>query len=74
MLFDIPKDLVFPEFFGLKQYFWFSSSILGPKMNQNCKLCVRSIWVKIKIFEGFWNTVFALFEDYLWSKLTTVIV
>ena len=43
MLFDIAKDVGFPEIFGFKQYFWFSGSKLGPKMNQNCKLGMRSI-------------------------------
>ena len=53
MLFDIPKDVGFPEIFGFKQYFWFSDSKLGPKMNQNCKL--GSIWIKIQTFEGISN-------------------
>ena len=54
---------------GFKQYFWFSGSKLGPKANQNCTLFVRSILVKTR--KDFSNTVFALLEDYLWSKLTT---
>ena len=35
--------------------FWFSGSKLGPKMNQNCKLWVHSIWAKIHNFEGFFK-------------------
>ena len=54
-LFDVPMDI------GRNFSFWFSSK-LGPNIDQNCKLRVGPIWVKICNLIGY------LIGYYLWSK------
>ena len=43
VLFDSHKDAVSGKNFGLWQYFGFSGGKLGPKMDQNHQIWVRSI-------------------------------
>ena len=68
-LFDIPKNVAFAEIlFFSNIYFWFCSDKLGPNMDQNCKLWVRPLWIKMQNLEGFFKHRVCLIRDYLWSK------
>ena len=68
MLLIIPKDAAFAEILCFSNNFGFYVGKLGPKIDQNCKLQLRSICTKIQNFEGFSKHYVFIIGDYLWSK------
>ena len=68
MLLIILKDAVFAEILCFSNNFGFYVGKLGLKIDQNCKLQLRSICTKIQNFEGFSKHYVFIIGDYLWSK------
>ena len=62
------KKKTFQEILALSNIF--SGSKLGPEMDENCKFACLPFDSKFNLLKDFSNTVFALLEGYLRSKLT----
>ena len=62
MLFDIPKNVVFAEILVFSNVFGFRAVNWTPKMYQNCKLWVCTIWAKMQS-EGFFEDSVCLIGD-----------
>ena len=71
MSFDIPKDAVFPEILVLRNISGFPAVNWAPKWAKTVNFVCIPSEPKFKLLKNFSNTVFALLEDYLWSRLTT---
>ena len=67
-LFDIPKDVVFPEILVLSNIFGFLAVNWALKWTKTVNFGCIPFQPKFKILKDFWNTVFVLLEEYLWSK------
>ena len=67
-LFDIPKDVVFPEIFVLNNIFGFLAVNSALKWTKTVNFECIPFEAKFKILKDFSNTVFVLLEEYLWSK------
>ena len=71
MSFDIPKDPDFPEILVLRNISGFPAVNWAPKWAKTVNFVCIPSEPKFKLLKYFSDTVFALLEDYLWSKLTT---
>ena len=67
----IPNDACFPEILGLSNIFGFSAVNWAPKLTKTVNFVCIPFEPKLKLLKDYSNTMFALLEDYLWSKLTT---
>ena len=67
MLSDSPENVAFWKNLVFGHFVIFSGGKLGPKMDQNCKGWVRSVAVKMHIFERLFRCFFVL-EKCLWWK------
>ena len=67
----IPNDAYFPEILGLSNIFGFSAVNWAPKLTKTVNFVCIPFEPKLKLLKDSSNTMFALLEDYLWSKLTT---
>ena len=71
MTFDIPENAVFPEILVLRNISGFPTVNWAPQWAKTVNFVCIPSEPKFKLLKDFSNTVFALLEDYLWSKLTT---
>ena len=67
-LFNIPKDVVFPEILVLSNIFGFLAVNWALKWTKTVNFGCIPFEPKFKILKDFSNTVFVLLEEYLWSK------
>ena len=67
LLSDSPENVAFWKNLVFGHFVIFSGGKLGPKMDQNCKGWVRSVAVKMHIFERLFKCFFVL-EKCLWWK------
>ena len=69
--FDIPKDAVVPKILVLSNIFGFPAVNWTPKWTKTLNFVCVPFEQKFKLLTDFSNTVLALSEESLWSKLTT---
>ena len=67
-LFDIAKDVVFPENLVISNIFGFPGVNWIPKWTKTVNFRCVPIDSKFKLLKDFSNTVLVLLEEYLWSK------
>ena len=67
-LFDIPKDVVFPEILVLSNIFGFLAVNWALICTKTVNFGCIPFEPKFKSLNDFTNTVFILLEEYLWSK------
>ena len=69
MLFDILKDVAFPEMLSFSNISGFSAVNWAPKWSKAVNFRCLPFQLKFKILKEFSNTVFVLLDrDYFWSK------
>ena len=67
-LFDIAKNVVFPENLVISSIFGFLGVNWVPKWTKTVNFRCVPIDSKFKLLKDFSNTVLVLLEEYLWSK------